>query len=70
MILTLKEAAKLLKLKPGQLYEQTRERTRARQEHPVPHFRIGKHLRFRQPDLERWIETLASSSVDSTEHHL
>jgi excisionase family DNA binding protein len=62
MILTLKEAAKLLKLKPGQLYEQTRERTRGRQEHPVPHFRIGKHLRFRQPDLERWIETLASAS--------
>lgn len=62
MILTLKEAAKLLKLKPGQLYEQTRERTRARQEHPVPHFRIGKHLRFRQPDLEAWVDQLASSA--------
>jgi excisionase family DNA binding protein len=62
VILTLKEAAKLLKLKPGQLYEQTRERTRARQEHPVPHFRIGKHLRFRQPDLEAWVEKLASGS--------
>jgi|HubBroStandDraft_6_1064221.scaffolds.fasta_scaffold30369_2 excisionase family DNA binding protein len=69
MILTLKEAAKLLKLKPGQLYEQTRERTRARQEHPIPHFRIGKHLRFRQPDLEAWIEQLASSGQQS-EHHL
>jgi excisionase family DNA binding protein len=69
MILTLKEAAKLLKLKPGQLYEQTRERTRARQEHPVPHFRIGKHLRFRQPDLEAWVDQLASSAK-SAEHHL
>jgi excisionase family DNA binding protein len=69
MILTLKEAAKLLKLKPGQLYEQTRERTRTRQEHPVPHFRIGKHLRFRQPDLEAWVDKLASSA-ESAEHHL
>lgn len=62
-ILTLKEAAKFLKLKPGQLYEQTRERTRARQEHPVPHFRIGKHLRFRQPDLEAWVEKLAKEAA-------
>ncbi len=63
MILTLTEAAKFLKLKPGQLYEQTRERTRARQQLPVPFLRIGKHLRFRQPDLEAWIEQLAKESV-------
>lgn len=63
MILTLTEAAKFLKLKPGQLYEQTRERTRSRQECPVPFIKIGKHLRFRQPDLEAWIEQLAKESV-------
>jgi excisionase family DNA binding protein len=62
-ILTLKEAAKLLKLKPGQLYEQTRERTRARQECPVPFIKIGKHLRFRQPDLEAWVEKLATEAA-------
>ena len=59
-ILTLKEAAKLLRLTPGQLYEQTRERTRARQHHPVPFIKIGKHLRFRQVDLEAYTEKLAS----------
>jgi predicted DNA-binding transcriptional regulator AlpA len=69
VILTLKEAAKFVKLSPGQLYEQTRVRTRARQEHPVPHFRIGKHLRFRQSDLEAWVDRLASSA-HSAEHHL
>jgi len=62
MILTLKEAAKFLKLKPGQLYEQTRVRTRSRQECPVPFIKIGKHLRFRQPDLEAWVDRLASGS--------
>ena len=62
-IMTLKEASKFLKLKPGQLYEQTRERTRGRQQNPIPYIKIGKHLRFRQIDLERWIEQLATGGV-------
>jgi len=60
-IMTLKEASKFLKLTPGQLYEQTRERTRGRHTHPIPYIKIGKHLRFRQVDLERWIEQLAGT---------
>lgn len=60
-IMTLKEASKFLKLTPGQLYEQTRERTRTRQVRPIPYIKIGKHLRFRQVDLERWIEQLAAT---------
>ena len=62
-IMTIREAAKFLKLSPSQLYEQTRERTRARQQHPVPFLKIGKHLRFRQIDLEVWVETLAKEGV-------
>jgi excisionase family DNA binding protein len=61
-IMTLTEASRFLKLTPGQLYEQTRERTRARQEHPVPFVKFGKHLRFRQTDLEAWIERLAAGA--------
>jgi excisionase family DNA binding protein len=62
-IMTLKEASKFLKLTPGQLYEQTRGRTRGRQNHPIPYIKIGKHLRFRQVDLERWIEQLATGET-------
>jgi excisionase family DNA binding protein len=58
-ILTMAEVADILKLKPTAVYEMTRARSQARQDHPIPFLRIAGHLRFRRCDIEQWLETLA-----------
>jgi predicted DNA-binding transcriptional regulator AlpA len=62
LILSLREAADLLGLRPSQLYEHTRARARARQRIPLPHLRLGKRLAFRRESLERWIAQLESET--------
>ena len=52
----------MLKMKPGAVYELTRNRTRARHKHPLPVIRIGSALRFCKEDIERWLELLAEES--------
>jgi predicted DNA-binding transcriptional regulator AlpA len=63
LILSLREAADLLGLRPSQLYEHTRARARARQRIPLPHLRLGKRLAFRRESLERWIAQLESETA-------
>jgi excisionase family DNA binding protein len=55
LLLSLAEAAELLGLKPSNLYELTRSRSRARQIHPIPFCRLGKRIAFRRESLEQWI---------------
>ena len=55
-ILTIDELAVLLKAEPGQIYEMTRKRFKRRREFALPKFRVGRELRFRQKDVEAWIE--------------
>ena len=62
LLLNLSEAAKLLGLKPSQLYEHTRERARIRQRIPIPHLRLGKRICFRRESLERWIAQLEDAA--------
>ena len=57
-ILNLVQAAEFLGLKPSQLYELTRHRSRIRQAVPLPCIRLGKRLAFRRESLERWIADL------------
>ncbi len=47
MIMNIKQAAKYLGTGPGLLYELA-----ARNE--IPHFHVGRFLRFRQDELDEW----------------
>ncbi|MGB6476384.1 MAG: helix-turn-helix domain-containing protein [Candidatus Sulfotelmatobacter sp.] len=58
-ILTLDDVAAILKLKRSAVYEMTRVRSQARQEHPIPFIRVAGHLRFRRQDIENWLTELA-----------
>ena len=60
LLLNLSQAAELLGLKPSNLYELTRRRSRVRQAVPLPYVRLGKRLAFRRESLERWIAALES----------
>lgn len=42
------EAARLLAVKPSWIYEAVRA-------HRMPCLRVGKHIRFTRPMLERWL---------------
>lgn len=63
LLLNLSQAAELLGLKPSNLYELTRSRSRVRQAIPLPYVRLGKRLAFRRESLERWIEQLESTAA-------
>lgn len=60
-ILTMAEAAEILKLTERQVYELTRRRSQERMEIPFPVFAIHcKALRVRKSDLMAWIENMAT----------
>jgi excisionase family DNA binding protein len=53
-LLTVHEVAEFLRVSPSWVYERTRRRGKER----LPHVKMGKCLRFRQSDLETYLETL------------
>ena len=60
-VLTMEEAAAILKMKPRQVYELTRRRSQERHDIPFPAFAIHcKAKRIRKSDLMNWIERLAT----------
>ena len=61
-ILTVAEVASLLKMSEPQVYETTTARTRtgAMRERPIPLFKINSNVRFRNSDVEAWIERLVN----------
>jgi hypothetical protein len=60
-VLTMEEAAAILKMKPRQVYELTRHRSQERHDIPFPAFSIHcKAKRIRRSDLMNWIEQLTS----------
>jgi hypothetical protein len=60
-VLTMEEAAVILKMKPRQVYELTRRRSQERHDIPFPAFSIHcKAKRIRRSDLMNWIEQLAT----------
>jgi predicted DNA-binding transcriptional regulator AlpA len=62
-ILTMSEAAAILKMTERQVYELTRRRSIERMEHPFPAFNIHvKAKRVRRSDLMGWIDTLAKQA--------
>ena len=57
-LLTVKEAAELLRMKPSQLYSMTKARGRARMAKPIPTLRLNGNLRFSKESLEQWLNEL------------
>lgn len=50
--LTVQDVASRLRLAPSWVYDQAR-----RASDPLPHYKIGKYLRFRWSDVLVWIES-------------
>ena len=65
LLISFSEAAELLGLKPHQLYQLTRNRSRVRQAHPIPICRLGKRIAFRRESLEQWISKLENEKAVS-----
>jgi hypothetical protein len=60
-VLTMEEAAAILKMRPREVYELTRRRSQERHDVPFAAFSIhSKAKRIRKSDLMNWIEQLAS----------
>jgi excisionase family DNA binding protein len=56
-LLTVEEAADLLRVSPRTIYEMTSTRGRARRQHPLPVVKLNsKCLLFRRESLEAWIK--------------
>jgi excisionase family DNA binding protein len=51
-ILTGEQVATQLQISPDTVYELTRRRCR----NPLPFIKVGKYLRFRWSDVERWLD--------------
>lgn len=61
VILTMAEAAEILRMTESQVYELTRKRSQERMEHRFPVFAIhAKALRVRKSDLMNWIGQMAT----------
>jgi excisionase family DNA binding protein len=58
-LLTLEEAAALLKVPKSWIYERTRKGA-------IPHVKLGKYLRFPRFDLLQWINTQKRSAGQGT----
>jgi excisionase family DNA binding protein len=52
--LTVAEIAAILKVPVSWVYERTRRRGRDR----IPHFKLGKYLRFHAPRVRAWLQAL------------
>jgi excisionase family DNA binding protein len=53
-VLTVAEAAALLKVPPSSIYEWTRFRGGSRGT-PLPHRKVGKYLRFLRSEVDAWL---------------
>ena len=60
-VLTVAEAAALLKVPPSSIYEWTRYRGSHRGT-PLPHRKIGKYIRFLRSEIDAWIVGLPQAA--------
>lgn len=54
-ILTPEELAERLKVSKSWVFEQTRNRAKIRNAHPLPCIRLGKYLRFSWSQVSEWL---------------
>jgi excisionase family DNA binding protein len=57
-ILTIPQLAARLQVSERKVYELTRKRNRDNQRHPLPLVRIGRCVRFKADEIEKWIDRL------------
>jgi hypothetical protein len=62
-ILTKYQVAEILQITPDAVHELTRARSQARHDHPIPFIKVAGKLRFRKPDVERWLDRLAGKAA-------
>jgi excisionase family DNA binding protein len=55
VLLTPEELAMRLNVRPSWVREKTRERARIRDRDPLPCVRLGRYVRFRWSDVEKWL---------------
>lgn len=53
-LLPVREVAEILRVPVSWVYEHTRKRGFAQ----LPYIKIGKYIRFRRPDIEKYLEQL------------
>jgi len=51
-LLTIEEIAELLKVPKTWIYQRTRERSSS----TIPHFKVGKYLRFSLSEVQAWLQ--------------
>lgn len=56
-----RHVAHYLRMPVGSIYKMTARRAAV----PIPHIHIGNKLRFRQTDIDRWLELLTVSNLDT-----
>jgi predicted DNA-binding transcriptional regulator AlpA len=61
-LLTVQDLAEKLQMSRGQIYSLSRSKYGARNQHQLPKVVINGNLRFREKDIEQWIETLSQES--------
>lgn len=57
-LLTVQEAAALLRMNVGQVYTLCKRRSRVRSDNPLPVIRVNGNLRFSKESLEKWLGEL------------
>jgi predicted DNA-binding transcriptional regulator AlpA len=55
-ILTPEQLAERLQVSKSWVFEQTRNRAKARKAHPLPCIRLGKYLRFSWSQVCEWLQ--------------
>lgn len=68
-ILTPKQLAERLQLKPSWVYEQTRYRADVRNADPLPYIKVGLYLRFDWRDVVAWLERQKHGAKNSEARH-
>ncbi len=63
-LLTVDEVASLLKVPPSWVYE----RCRSGATHPLPHFKLGKYLRFRKSSLLAYMDDFRRGDSKGMSH--
>ena len=61
-LLTPEQLAERLQVKKSWIFEQTRNRAKVRNAHPLPCIRLGKYIRFSWPQVCKWLENSQSST--------
>uniref|UniRef100_A0A7V3KNU6 DNA-binding protein n=1 Tax=candidate division WOR-3 bacterium TaxID=2052148 RepID=A0A7V3KNU6_UNCW3 len=58
-IMTIPEVAKYLKLSKSKVYYLVQHRR-------IPHIRIGRNVRIRETELEKWLRSITAESYQDT----